>query len=721
MKKILILLVVGILVLCVLRAGAFKYSGDENNHVKMTLSFKHLHIQNDGDHITLEIEGADLTFLKKDHYIIPTYIETFTFPFGTKIHSINVVPMEIHSQKLEKKLRVAPEPVLMDKIATKQKNNENVKPSVIDLWYNYDIGMGINRNERCVFVKVQPFPVQYHPEKNLIEWAEIFKIDIEYTNPPPQPQKLNDELYDLIVLTPGDYNAELSDLITHKINMGISTKLVPLFGIYNGMHFPVEGRDEPEQIKYFIKNAIEQWDTRYVLLVGGSEQFPIRKTHVFVDYNEGDDEEFVSDLYYADIYDENGDFCSWDSNENDAFGEYNWTSSHLYDDVDLYPDVYLGRLACVRESEVKTCVNKIITYETNEAYTQDWFTEMILCGGDTAPGDEGGIDEGEYICDIIEGIMDGFTATKLYATNGGINTARNMREKFNRGAGWLVLSGHANPISWSTHPHNNEHIWLPPLGFSNTDASRLTNGDKLPILFTDACSPFKFNVRDDCIGWLFVSNPNGGSIGGFGCTGLSWGSDGVSVIEHLTSKMMIDTFKAYKNKGAITIGEMWAIGISDYIYTEMDGGDHKSIEEWELFGDPTLAVAEESQAPLKPDVPEGSTSGSTNKEYTFTASTIEPDGDDVYYLFDWGDNSNSRWLGPYASGETCVANHTWMTQGSYQIKVKAKDEHGVQSEWSDPLVVSMPKNKAIYFNQLFYWFLEQHPRMFPMLGYLLGL
>jgi hypothetical protein len=609
----------------------------------------------------------------------------------------------------------------LDIITTKKENNNNIKPRVIDFWYNYDVGAGIFKDESKVFVKIQLFPVQYHPEDDTFDFAEIFNIDIKYIVTQPKNTQLGNDNYDLLVISIGDYASELEDLIQHKIDRGISTKLVTLFGITSGMYFPVEGRDVQEHIKYFIKNAVEQWGTRYVLLVGGSEQLPVRRTHVFVDYNEGDDEVFISDLYYADIYDGTGDFCSWDSNGNDVFGEFNWTSSNLYDDVDLYPDVYLGRLACVNDNQVTTCINKIITYETTPAYTQNWFYEMILCGGDTAPGDDAGVDEGEYICDVIEEIMTGFTATKLYASNGGIASAINMKQQFNKGSGWLVLSGHANPTSWATHPHNNEHFWLPPLGFSNNDAYRLTNGEKLPILFTDACSPFKFNVQDNCIGWNFMANPNGGAIGGFGATGLSWGTDGYNVTEMLTSKLMIGTINAYKNKGAIALGEMWSIGIGDYIYTEMDGGDHKSLEAWQLLGDPTLALTEESQAPLKPNRPNGPSSGKINVEKTYTAYTTDPDGDDIFYLFDWGDYSNSGWLGPYASGNSCEASHIWTTQGSYQIKVKAKDIHGVQSEWSDPLTISMSRTKVKTLPDLAEWLqnmIEKFPRMEKLLDIL---
>ena len=610
-----------------------------------------------------------------------------------KIINIDVTPEGIINYKIDKKLKVAPEPILMQTIDRSNKNNEEGLLSVIDYWYDFDIGMGIYNGERKLIVKIQLFPIQYHPGSDNFDFAEIFKISINYINIHQKINKISSDNYDLLVLTNDDFSNELENLITHKINKGIFSKLVTISDITSGKYFPKEGRDLQEQIKYFIKNSIEQWTTRYVLLVGGSDEFPVRTTHIFVDYNEGDAEEFVSDLYYADIYDETGDFCSWDSNSNNIFGEYNWSNEGLFDNVDLYPDVYLGRLACVNENQVSICVNKIIDYETSPAYIQNWFSQIILCGGDTAPGDAQGVDEGEYICDVIENIMTGFTTTKLYASNGGLSTVINMRQEMNKGSGWLVLSGHANPTSWSTHPHDNENIWVPPRGFSNDQALNLLNNEKLPILLTDACSPFKFNVRDDCLGWNFLINPDGGTIGGFGATGLSWGTDGYSVTEYLTSKLMIDTIKAYKNIGAITLGEMWSMGISEYIYTGMDSGDHKSIEEWQLLGDPSLALAEDSRAPLKPNRPNGPNSGKAGKEHTYSSSTTDPDGDSIYYMFDWGDESYSSWLGPYNSGVNCEGSHIWTSQGTYQIRVIAKDIHGTLSEWSEPLSVSMPKKK----------------------------
>lgn len=96
--------------------------------------------------------------------------------------------------------------------------------------------------------------------------------------------------------------------------------------------------------------------------------------------------------------------------------------------------------------------------------------------------------------------------------------------------------------------------------------------------------------------------------------------------------------------------------------------------------------------PNKPLRPSGTTAGAVNVSYTYSSSAVDIDNDRIYYLFEWGDGTNSNWLGPFSSGETIEASHIWDREGSYNIKVKAKDIYDAESEWSDPLVVSMPKS-----------------------------
>jgi len=127
----------------------------------------------------------------------------------------------------------------------------------------------------------------------------------------------------------------------------------------------------------------------------------------------------------------------------------------------------------------------------------------------------------------------------------------------------------------------------------------------------------------------------------------------------------------------------------------------------------------ENRAPNKPNLPSGPPSGKINVEHTYTASTIDLDGDRISYLFDWDDGSDSGWTDPIPSGETVYETHTWTEQGNYQVRVKARDTPGFEeSEWSEPLSVSMPRSKQSTF---FMRFLEKVIDCFPVLAQLLNL
>jgi hypothetical protein len=103
----------------------------------------------------------------------------------------------------------------------------------------------------------------------------------------------------------------------------------------------------------------------------------------------------------------------------------------------------------------------------------------------------------------------------------------------------------------------------------------------------------------------------------------------------------------------------------------------------------------ENEPPEQPVKPTGSQLGKTGTDYRFTTSSSDPDGDMLYYMWDWGDGNTSQWLGPYATGEEATGNYTWTNRGFYDVKVKVKDEHGTESAWSDPLTIIMPQDKPV--------------------------
>jgi len=110
----------------------------------------------------------------------------------------------------------------------------------------------------------------------------------------------------------------------------------------------------------------------------------------------------------------------------------------------------------------------------------------------------------------------------------------------------------------------------------------------------------------------------------------------------------------------------------------------------------TLAELAEAQPlskpPATPTKPSGPEIWTINVETTFSSITTDPEEESIFYLFDWGDGTDSGWVGPYNSGQTGTATHTWTNLGQYNIKATAKDGYDVQSGWSEPATITIIEN-----------------------------
>ena len=694
--------------------GVVSIAEDINVKMKKTsFEFSSVSFREENNKVSVLLEGTNSFITQVDKPLLPSFIKTFTFPSGTLIKNVGCTPRDIQYEEAPKELISSPDIIQLSsgqKVIRSSSSSSNIYP---EKWFDVKIAHGLINEERSVIVRVECYPVRYHQTEKIVAWTDNIDIEIEYE--PSVTSSNFEEQYDLLIISPIDFINELDPLVAHKNNRDISTISVTLDQIYNGDYFPVEGRDDPEKIKYFIKNAYDNWGISNVMLVGGRDQMPSRETHVQV--STSDKEVFLSDIYYADIYNGSLDFSTWDTNNNDVFAEYEWEGNT--DEIDLYPDVKIGRVACIDEEQVATIVNKIITYENSKAFTKDWFGNLVVIGGDTFPGDEKGIDEGEFVNQAIIDVMDGFSTDEIWYSNGRLNGiaptgVQNINNGINEGCGFVDFSGHGAPYLWTTYPHNVSRQILPtPTGsYSNSMISNLENGDKLPIVVCGGCSLGKFEAHSNCFAWSFLSNPDGGGIASFGATGLGYVYIGEYVTYGLVEGLNLRIFEAYDN-GAISFGEMWLDAVNDYLGSfNLNAGDYKTIEEWHPFGDPTLSIATMSEEPSTPDAPSGPTSGRIGEEHEYTAVTTDPENDDIYYFFEWSEDDTSGWLGPYESGEPCTGSFTWEKRGEYQIRVKARDEHGSVSGWSEYLPVSMPKYSQYPF---FYEFLSNHPILHTLL------
>ncbi len=103
----------------------------------------------------------------------------------------------------------------------------------------------------------------------------------------------------------------------------------------------------------------------------------------------------------------------------------------------------------------------------------------------------------------------------------------------------------------------------------------------------------------------------------------------------------------------------------------------------------------ENIRPNKPSKPVGPTRGLPMTGYNFTTSSSDPDGELVYFTWDWGNGCIDYKLGPYDNDKPCTLDYGgWVFWGIYNIKVKAVDAYGGESDWSDPLKITIPRNRA---------------------------
>ncbi len=117
--------------------------------------------------------------------------------------------------------------------------------------------------------------------------------------------------------------------------------------------------------------------------------------------------------------------------------------------------------------------------------------------------------------------------------------------------------------------------------------------------------------------------------------------------------------------------------------------------EWgSIWGNPdlTMGLVTTSDPPAQPTKPAGKTLVVWNRDNWYTSSTTDPNGDQISYMFDWGDGSNSGWIGPYPSGQTGTGSHRWTELGTYPVSVKARDIWGAGSPISEPLTVVVTDN-----------------------------
>ena len=126
--------------------------------------------------------------------------------------------------------------------------------------------------------------------------------------------------------------------------------------------------------------------------------------------------------------------------------------------------------------------------------------------------------------------------------------------------------------------------------------------------------------------------------------------------------------------------------------------------------------------PNKPTI-SGETKGGIKTNYNYTFNAVDPDGFNLSYFVDWGDDTTTGWTTFEDSSVDVILAHSWNKKGDYIIKCKVKDLAENESEWVT-LNVTMPRSQTFVpstFLELLKRFVEQFTHAFPIMRHLIKL
>jgi hypothetical protein len=393
------------------------------------------------------------------------------------------------------------------------------------------------------------------------------------------------------------------------------------------------GRDAPEQIRNCIKDYYLNQSTAWVLLTLSAPKAKIRGCYCSVGGTV--DTKIPCDLYFADM---DGD---WNDDGDAYWGE-------TYDDVDLYPDVYVGRIPTNKGLESTIAVDKILTYEGRYSIPTDYQLDMLFMAEYADASTD---------CAIVKNMIDSESVparfdpiTKLYESSGNLNRTSALNA-LNSGMGIVNHAGHGNA----------QVLSIGPSALNTEDMLALTNAPRYSVFYTLACDPGNF---DNVMGYFargFLEAPDGGGFFiGNSRYGWYWpGNPGNGTGDRFDREFFESIFvRGYTHLGvAHADAKVQRIPYSGY--NDTDRWTQFSLN---LFGDPETHIWVDTPIALSGSHPDSIDTGAQDVIVSVTAEGSALSGarvclwmgDDVYEVETTGGGSAQLSVAPADSGTILV-------------------------------------------------------------------
>ena len=718
MKRVVIGILVSMLMIgSVLTSATVVKNNIEFNDGKITVKIDigDYEIQNNENGVEIKVENFG-------HYLIPgkpnlpSKIFSIAIPPGSEFVDLdftagegidlegnfNVLPCEL-AQVIGKEdplIRNKEEKVYQENYESVYNSDETYPSSNVEF-----VRTGGYRRYNLVDARVIPF--SYKPISEKLTYYPEFTITVSYTYPKGfstdkimndynlETEKLAEQFIynhneakdwypigqsgrsvnDFVIITLDSLTSSVETLVNWEESKGRSVYVATTTWIDSNY----DGYDLAEKMRNFLleKYPSDEWGVLYVCLVGDYDDVPMRLCAQDTGYGQPD-----TDYYYAEL--SLPDSQSWDADGDHQYGEDS-------DPIDFYSEVCVGRIPWSDPDTVENICQKTIAYEQND--DPSYKKNILLIGTFFWPDTDNAVLM-EYKTDPeIHPWMEDWTKLRMYEEDQSsyecdydVSYAK-VEEVWSEGSyAFVDWAGHGSPTAC--------YEYYPSQPFVDTYTCLNLNDDYPAIIFADACS--NSDTDYDNIGQMMMKQ---GAVGFLGSTKVAYGKHAWDDPMDGSSQSLDYWFTTCCTSGDYTMGQAHQYALLEMYTNNLWYYERLETFEWgALWGNPdlTMGLVTISDAPETPAAPNGPDHGVPEDDYEFTAITTDPDGDQLYYMFDWGDGEFSDWEGPFSSGESATSSHSWIDLGDYDIKVMAKDEWGRKSNWSDvtvfPIVENSPPN-----------------------------
>lgn len=379
---------------------------------------------------------------------------------------------------------------------------------------------------------------------------------------------------DFLIITSKDLRWAFEDYAyTREKATSMSFKVVPVEDIYAAYN---EATNQLE-IKRCIQDYITNNNTSYVLLGGDDTIVPPQ--YCVVDENRFPDL-VPTDLFYACF---DGTF-NWNQDGDQYIGE------KTGDNVDLVPDVFLGRLPVRTANDVSGYKYKMERYLENSTSGTSYM-ENILSGGVRISRD-GDIERSlnEQYEKVIQPNWLNSKHDTLYDSQPGVYVTKELLQNTLSSKNYNAVNifTHGDHDAWRMEPGGIENNYTPQHALA-------LRSEPMGVVTTNACSTAAYdNPQDPCLAEAFIRNRDGGPIVYIGGTREGYNGDSDSHIRTFYQELLFNKRANYLN----VMGVAFALG--KYSTSLKDAIDSSGTTRWihysnSYFGDPSAVFFEKQE------------------------------------------------------------------------------------------------------------------------------